>query len=180
MIGITTLEQSKRLIELNIDKRTADANWYGRGETIDKAYDNYKLSFEPYAAVKARLTEMLMRDAKDKMEYGLGDGGAMYQEMIDRTYPAWSVAALMNYLPLWIGNYHLNIEKINYVQYKVGYYYWEGTTEQAKATWTKDSLLDAVIEVVCWCLKNHYGSFQRESMAHINPQGQLIDGGITL
>ena len=143
----TSIEQSKKLIELGIDTDTADMCYKCLGE------DPYDLIVRPYS------------DWKEEYKVLLRSGDA-------KVYPAWSLAALMNLLPSEFtekgeyseSTYGIDIRKyaltddVNIYQIAYGNYHWH---EDGSCSWSdmintgeKEDLLDAVFQMVCWLKEN--------------------------
>jgi len=139
----TSIEQSKKLIELGIDVYTADMYWW-------ICYGD-KLSANPYT---------------EEVKKG-------FEKHCLECIPAWSLSALINLLPsefTEVGKYSTTTYKINIRKYKFtdevnlhqiayGSYKWY---EDGKSyTWSdmintgeKEELLDSAFQMVCWLLEN--------------------------
>ena len=151
----TSLEQSKRLIELGIDVNTADmvyghiAPYNFSDRMYDGGYDEI-----PYIKDFFKVNSNFSED-----EY---DGGL----------PSWSLSSLMNLIPsefTEVGKYatttyELDVRKFkltdnvdlyqiaygNYKVYEDGHSSWKDMIN----TGQKEDIIDAVFAMVCWLLEN--------------------------
>lgn len=138
----TSIDQSKKLIELGIDVDTADMMW-----------DDWRL-------IDAEWKISVGYDPEIEKDYGR------------KCYPAWSLSALMNLLPsefTEVGKYSTTIyvikirkykftDEVNLHQIAYGSYRWY---EDGGYTWSdmintgeKEDFLDACYEMVCWLKEN--------------------------
>ena len=143
----TTIEQSKKLMELGIDTDTADMCYKCIVE------DPYDLIVRPYS------------DWKEEYIVLLRSGDA-------KVYPAWSLAALMNLLPSEFTEkgeysettYRIDIRKyaltdnVDIYQIAYGNYRWH---EDGSCSWSdmvnsgeREELIDAVFQMICWLKEN--------------------------
>ena len=143
----TSIEQSKKLIELGIDVNTADMH-----------YSTWTILNEGEYILSPNQGETIEELQED---YG------------NQVIPAWSLSALINLLPsefTEVGKYSTTTYKINIRKYKFtdevnlhqiayGSYKWY---EDGKSyTWSdmintgeKEDLIDAAFQMVCWLLEN--------------------------
>ena len=121
----TSIEQSKRLIELGIDVSTADMYYF----TIVRDY--------PYSQGKIKTIAKIM-DGSFSSNYDI---------------PAWSLSALLGLIPdkISINNetYYLSFTKKR-VEFR-GPITWDG---QKAKTFEMDNILDAAFEMICWLKEN--------------------------
>ena len=130
----TTIEQSKKLIELGIDTDTADMCYKCLGE------DPYDLIVRPYS------------DWKEEYKVLLRSGDA-------KVYPAWSLTALLGLMPFHIiennrfGFYQIKGFNKQGETYRFGY----KTNNDSflfETSWYND-IIDAAFEMVCWLKENN-------------------------
>lgn len=137
----TTVEQGKALLEAGLDPMTADMKYIGCSE--DKLFpDMHKY-------------------------YPSSD------QFINPVLPCWSVARLIALLPDEIvmcetgkmrRQYHLEISKYEPWEYGVCYVHGFYPDESVlKETNSKDSPLDALVEMLCWVMDNHYEDTETQS-----------------
>lgn len=130
----TSLEQSKKLIELGIDTDTADMCYKCLGE------DPYDLIVRPYS------------DWKEEYKVLLRSGDA-------KVYPAWSLVALLRLMP-----FHIIENNQRYGFYQVKGFNKQGETYHFgyetnnisflfETSWYND-VIDAAFEIICWLKKN--------------------------
>lgn len=142
-MNYTSIEQSKKLLELGLKAETADA-----------CYD------VGYGQTKAHI------ECENFISYFTNDE---FPELKDRYIPCWSLGALMDLLPPSIqtgegmqNQYEINIRKYWGEEenlYQIAYGNDRGLSEEWHDminTGEKESLCDAVFEMVCWLLKNGY------------------------
>ena len=151
----TSLEQSKKLIELGIDVNTADMRYgyIAPYDFSDRMYDG----------------------GYDKVPYPkdfLKKNPDFSENQYDGELPAWSLSALMNLLPsefTEVGEYSETTYKIDIRKYALtddvdiyqiayGNYHWH---EDGSCSWSdminsseKEELIDAVFQMVVWLLEN--------------------------
>lgn len=136
----TTVEQSKRLIELGLNPETADM-FYSKRPTRKSKYSIFP-DFKP----EGRLEVFTKVDL-----------------------PCWSLGALMNLLPSSIqtgegiqNQYEIDIRKYwgnEENLYQIAYGNNRGLSEEWHDminTGEKENLIDAALDMVCWLLKNKY------------------------
>lgn len=130
----TSLEQSKKLIELGIDTDTADMCYKCLEE------DPYDLIVRPYS------------DWKEEYKVLLRNGDA-------KVYPAWSLVALLRLMP-----FHIIENNQRYGFYQVKGFNKQGETYHFgyetnnisflfETSWYND-VIDAAFEIICWLKKN--------------------------
>ena len=148
----TDIRQSKKLIELGIDVKTADMHYMYRHWEIDEN----TIGSQSDASI-----------GFDSDFYCGADNSKTYHYI-----PAWSLTALMNLLPsefTEVGKYSTTIYKIDIRKYKFtdevdlhqiayGSYKWH---EDGNSSWKdmintgeKEDLLDAAFEMICWLKEN--------------------------
>ena len=131
----TTIEQSKRLIELGIDVNTADM-CYIREQWFEHDENEIKEDWSKYPVVD-------FDEDEDKVPL---------PEPI--TYPCWSLAALLELMPSRINaTYKLNLIKDDTTN---GYYYnyTDRKERKLRTSFVSRNSLDAAFEMVCWLLEN--------------------------
>ena len=130
----TSIEQSKKLIELGIDVNMADMYWFNRH--IDLTETKY---------------ELFIVDKSDKTIDFFNSYAVAVEK--DEIIPAWSLSALLGLIPDKIvvnnENYFLNFTKKR-VEYR-GRITWDGQKCISKEA---ENLLDAIFEMVCWLKEN--------------------------
>ena len=136
MNAYTTIEESKKLLELGLNSETADA-----------CYD------VGYGQIKAHI------ECENFTSYFTNDE---YPELKDRYIPCWSLAALIELLPDWIeywdkeGYFHdvfLNIRK-HTVTYRYFDRFLDTNIQLFEAS--DKSLTSCVCKTIIWLLKNNY------------------------
>ena len=127
----TSIEQSQKLVELGIDIDTADMMW-DDWNLID---EGWKLSIGYYPEIKK--------------DYGR------------KCYPAWSLSALLELIPSYLGDFKDGIDfifskAINGKRYSAEYIKFNnnGLAIFNHKTVTGDTAIDAVFGIVCWLLEN--------------------------
>ena len=150
----TSIDQSKKLIELGVDVNTADMTY---------------VSMKDYGENTYHLTvgKTDVNWAKDEL------GNLNWNDVYEKYIPAWSLSSLMNLLPsefTEVGKYSTTIYEIkirkynliedvnlhqiaygNYKFYEDGNSYWKDMIN----TGEKEDLLDAAFEMVCWLKENN-------------------------
>lgn len=141
----TTIEQSKKLVELGLNPDTADMWWQEGRMELEPVIGNYALHIQ------------CMEDR---------DYRKIHKPLIS---PAWSSGALMDLLPPSIqtgegmqNHYEIDIRKYwgnEENLYQIAYGNNRGLSEE----WhdminigEKENLIDAVFQMICWLLKNSY------------------------
>lgn len=126
----TTIEQSKKLIELGIDVYTADMYWWN--------CHGFKLSASPYT---------------EEVKKG-------FETHCLECIPAWSLSALLEFIPPYLGEFSEGIDfgfgkAMNGKWYSAHYlqYLQDGNMKSVK-TVTGDTAVDAAFEMICWLLEN--------------------------
>ena len=135
----TTIEQSKKLVELGLNPETADM-FYSYGMNIKTKEWSYD-------------AELMVIDEADKL----------------CDIPCWSLGALMDLLPPSIqtgegmqNQYEIDIRKYwggEENLYQLAYGNNRGISEEWHDminTGEKESIIDAVFSMVCWLLENNY------------------------
>lgn len=138
----TSIEQSKKLIELGIDVNTADMMW-----------DDWSL-------------------IDDEWKIFIGYDPEIEQDFGRKCYPAWSLSALINLLPSEFTEkgeysettYRIDIRKyaltddVDIHQIAYGNYHWHA---DGSCSWSdminsgeKEELIDAAFQMVVWLLEN--------------------------
>ena len=130
----TSIEQSKKLMELGIDTDTADMCYKCLGE------DPYDLIVRPYS------------DWKEEYKVLLRSGDA-------KVYPAWSLAALLSVLPFQIieNNNRFGFYQVKGFNKQGETYRFEYKTNNEyflfETSWYNEPI-DAAFEMVCWLKEN--------------------------
>lgn len=150
----TSIEQSKKLLELGVDVNIADMTY---------------VSMKDYGENTYHLTvgKTDIDWAKDEL------GNLNWNDVYEKYIPAWSLSALMNLLPSEFTTenefgkykYEIKIRKYKFVdnvdihQIAYGSYKWH---EDGGYTWSdmintgeKEDPIDAVFEMVCWLKENN-------------------------
>lgn len=126
----TSIEQSRKLIDLGIDISTADMMW----EDWNLIDEGWKLNVGYYPEIE--------------QDYGR------------KCYPAWSLSALLELIPPYLGEFNDGIDfgfskSMNGKWYSAHYIQLDNS---GLATFTKtvtgDTSIDVVFEMVCWLLQN--------------------------
>ena len=128
----TDVEQSKKLIELGIDKNTADmriGNYVGKSGKVDGTNLHYYTKEESFGA----------------------------PEII----PCWSLSALLDLIPPYLGDFDEGIDfglskSMNGKWYSAHYLQpciLDGSTISIK-TVTGETAIDACVEMICWLKEN--------------------------
>lgn len=141
----TTLEQSKKLVELGLNPDTADMWWQEGRMELEPVIGNYALHIQ-------------CREDRDYRK--------IHKPLIS---PAWSLGALMDLLPPSIqtgegmqNHYEIDIRKYwgnEENLYQIAYGNNRGLSEEWHDminTGEKENLIDAVFQMICWLLKNSY------------------------
>ena len=134
----TTLEQSKKLVELGLDTKTADMCW------TNHRYGPMRSSLTIAAKTISEYKNLLKRFADDS----------------DSTvfYPAWSLGALLNAMPVYIiidEVYSWNISP-GYDGNELWIYYEDLNHETVLKITTGKNLIEAAINMIAWLLENDY------------------------
>lgn len=126
----TSIEQSKQLVRLGLDQKTADMWW-----------SNRFVYWQP--------TPMIGISTEQHQLYTF--------KWCDEDVPAWSLSALLEVMPSNIGDYDLYITKHKYVDGGYGYNveYNRGFTINVLHKGTSRDLVTAAYEMVCWLLTNN-------------------------
>lgn len=126
----TSIEQSKKLIELGIDVNSADMMW-DDWNLID---EGWKLSIGYYPEIEK--------------DYGR------------KCYPAWSLSTLLELIPPYLGEFKDGIDfgfskSTNGKWYSAHYIKFNNNgLASSNKTVTGDTAIDAAFEMVCWLLEN--------------------------
>lgn len=137
----TTIEQSKKLLELGIKPETADMTHHYQGSV-----DYYELKDIPFAKV------MHLRELINKNPI-LGRSG---DDLYSKDIPAWSLHRLLAMIPASLGKYTM----LAVTSEEVGYFYndlcdgitWDFARE--------GNTFDCIIECIEWLMKK--GKFNKE------------------
>lgn len=129
----TTIEQSKKLIELGIDVNTADMTYLRTyfGEERD-----YVLLIDSYP--------------EEYTENGDGSLIPVYDEHI----PAWSLASLLSIIPKHIGD---SVFRMDMGETDIALWFDDlssGTVDEFLPDITKENFVDAAFETICWLKEN--------------------------
>lgn len=136
----TSLEQSKRLIELGIDADTADMVYF-------KSY--FFEESEEYSLLVGSYHE----------GYAEKDDGSLVP-VIDEHIPAWSLSALLELIPPYLGDFKDGIDfgfskAMNGKWYSAHYIKFnDNGLASFNKTVTGDTAIDAAFDMVCWLLEN--------------------------
>jgi len=130
--SVTTVEQSRHLLELGIPEESANLFYYK--DFLNKG-GNYELGILKHTYHKS-----------------------LFKDLEDNTLPAWNVDSLISLLP----------DKINVLdapkdhdaelvmdKHTVTYFDWTGMQHGPSFT-SKDNLLNALYDMICWLLENNY------------------------
>ena len=141
----TSLEQSRKLIELGINTKTADLIYssYGFDGPPTNGDDKLKTTFGD----------------KDNHWYHL----EFYEDFFNEDWaqqnkehpnvPAWSLSALLSVIPHVVANHSLVIEKENKVYH---IYYHDFSTGDVLHIYSMDDPIDAAFEMICWLKENKH------------------------
>lgn len=124
----TSIEQSKKLLELGLNPDTADMWWNFYSITTDDTTPMIIHLNKPWAG------NFNWNNEKDNV-------------------PAWSLSALLDLIPNTIGNYVLRFDKVDsdyYIWYEDVYKGWQDTIGHPFA----ENFIDAAFEMIVWLLKN--------------------------
>ena len=131
----TSIDQSKKLMELGVNTNTADMSYI---------YD-----FE----CGRHICELVAYKNVIIPKYAESD-------KINNKIPAWSISALLSLIPSYLGEFEEGIDfglskSINGEWYSAHYLQWQedGSLAPIK-TVTGDTVVDAVYEMLCWLLEN--------------------------
>lgn len=134
----TSLEQSKKLVELGLDVNTADMCWTNH-------------------LFNAFLSSWRIESTSPQEYKNLLDGFAVRGYLIE---PAWSLSALLELIPPYLGEFNDGIDfgfgkAMNGKWYSAHYlqYFQNGDVDPVK-TVTGDTAVDAAFEMVCWLKEN--------------------------
>ena len=96
MIAVTSVEQSKRLIEAGISPTTADMYLIGRGITVSAQEDEYTLKAEPYYPLFEKVKRHIEAEEADKWKYCFDTSGEIEaaKDFLSRLIPVWSFSAI--------------------------------------------------------------------------------------
>lgn len=127
MKNYTSIEQSKKLLELGIDPLTSDMCYKTEDVDYAETEDDYVL-------------DLVCRPYSEYLKF-VGPMGLAYKAI-----PCWSVGALMELMPMVNGREpHLIWTKGTYTCF---YYRGHSTT--------KETIIDACYEMMIWLLENDY------------------------
>jgi hypothetical protein len=138
--NFTTFKQSEALVEAGVNPETADMRYNPNFFIHDE------VELVPYM---------------DK-----------FGRHLDGCYPCWSVARLLALLPDHITvcetgrtrkQYHLEISKYEPWDYGVCYVYGFYPDESVLKETGGENLLDALVEMLCWVMDNHYEDTETQS-----------------
>lgn len=132
----TSLEQSKKLVELGIDVDTADMR-YGYIAPYEYSDRMYEGGYDEVPYPKDFL--------KKNPNFSEND--------YDGEFPAWSLSALLELIPTSIDEYTKDFSQLELTKCSVSYVYANGNLREG---FLKDNFLDAAFEMVCWLLESHY------------------------
>lgn len=120
----TSIEQSKKLIELGIDVSTANMYWK------NGVSDKYIQCFTPFVC----------GDYQDGLDF-------------DYDIPAWSLSALLGLMPTDDKRDEYYVDTESHLDYHSVSYRncWDGCIH---SEYSEESLLDAAFIMVCWLLEN--------------------------
>ena len=138
--NFTTVEQSKALLEAGLDPMTADMKYIGCSE--------------------------------DKLFPDMHKYCPSFDQFLNPVLPCWTVARLLALLPDHITicetgrtrkQYHLEISKYEPWDYGVCYVYGFYPDESVLKETGGENLLDALVEMLCWVMDNHYEDTETQS-----------------
>ena len=131
----TTVEQSKKLLELGIDQSTADMTYSNASNKGRNYTDKFKLEL------------ITTKEAKEILDMSITKWDTFW-ELI----PAWSLSALMEILPAGIKNYTLHIIKDNVIK---GYFCsYRNKKNEVFVSTSGFNVVDAVFEMICYLKEN--------------------------
>ena len=135
----TSIEQSKRLVDLGLDPNTADMVHYGIHKGID---GNYHLSGTNTNDDVIPIDKALCSKTFEKVT----------KSDIECKLPCWSVSALMDLLPEIRINYHLykwrySLESLDYIEVSSG---------KILHSITSNGVLNKFYDMVVWLLEDNY------------------------
>lgn len=139
----TSIEQSKKLLELGVDVNIADMTY---------------VSMKDYGENTYHLTvgKTDIDWAKDEL------GNLNWNDVYEKYVPAWSLSALLNLIPPYLGDIDEGIDfglskAVNGEWYSAHYlqFILDGSILSVK-TLTGETAIDACVEMVCWLKENNH------------------------
>lgn len=151
----TTIEQSKKLLELGLSPESADMSWR-------------------YNLLNENNTEKYVIDTVSYSEWI--KCFPEYSDTAVKPIPCWSVSALMNILPNHIKtsdrlkcNYSIKIRKYDWYENTTMYQIAYGNSFGSSGSWhdmisspEKENLIDACYEMVVWLLDNGFLKIEKQ------------------
>ena len=131
----TSLEQSKKLVELGIDVDTADMR-YGYIAPYEYSDRMYEGGYDEVPYPKDFL--------KKNPNFSEND--------YDGEFPAWSLSALLELIPTSIDEYTEDFSQLELTKCSVSYVYANGNLRKG---FLKDNFLDAIFEMIVWLKENN-------------------------
>lgn len=140
----TSIEQSKKLIELGLNPETADMYWHSNLDTTDREYLINELGEEESFDIEL-----------NEEHYSIGE----------YDIPCWSSSSLLNLMPAYLFEFERGIDLMIYPslnkskRWQVSYLS-EDLRPENKDRYKKvihgDTLVDAAFGMICWLLENNY------------------------
>lgn len=146
----TSIEQSRKLIELGLNPETADAWWY---RSTFGVIDGWNIKWDEESTEELTLCRM-----NPSNEVAI---------VKREETPAWSLGALMNILPPYISKHDGQVRKSYGINLFRSYYHCCGYSfgpslkeenHDNLCCFGCDSWIDAVFETIVWCYENGYMS----------------------
>lgn len=135
---VTSIEQSKRLIELGVPVEKASMVWF----------PEYKIGDNKLPIYPAGTYELVMKYKS-------------FGDMEDKVIPAFMIADMIDILPITCGDLHIHIEEITN-SHKFIYYerreYIQGDSyvDLQTVLFVENSLVESCVKAIEWVLSNNY------------------------
>ena len=134
----TTIEQSKKLIELGLNVDTADMNYCNSSYKGKDYIGEWKLSLQS------------PKEAKDILDMSVTDWDTCWEII-----PAWSLSALIELMPAYLitnGKRTTNIQMRKLDDGNIGFYYF--INQETNIIKGGINSIDAAFEMMCYLLEN--------------------------
>jgi hypothetical protein len=135
---VTSIEQSKLLIELSVPAEMASMVWF----------PEYKIGDNKLPIYPTGNYELVMKYKS-------------FGDMEDKVIPAFTIADLIDMLPITCGDLHINIEEITnihkYIYYEGReYIHGKGYADLQTVLFVENSFVESCVKAIEWVISNNY------------------------